>query len=358
MKNKYRVALLPGDGIGPEIADSAVKAAMCAAEKFGFELEFVKAFIGGAAIDAAGTPLPEETLRICKESDAVLLAAVGGKKWDHLDKSERPEAGLLGIRKGLGLFANLRPAVTRACLVSASPLKSEILKGGIDILTVREICSGIYFGESGEITTSDGEKAAFDTEYYSESQIKRIAKVAFEAARKRSGHVTSIDKANVLRSSVLWRKTVCEVAKNYPDVRLDHMYIDNASMQLVTAPDKFDVILASNMFGDILSDESAALCGSIGMLPSASLAEGSFGLYEPVHGSAPDIAGKGIANPLAQILSVAMMFRYSFSQEEAALALERAVDTAIEHCRTPDIASDKLPVVGTDEMTKAVCTAI
>ena len=338
MKNKYRVALLPGDGIGPEIADSAVTAAMCAAGKFGFELEFVPALIGGAAIDAVGTPLPEDTLRICKKSDAVLLAAVGGKKWDHLDKSKRPEAGLLGIRKGLGLFANLRPAVTRACLVSASPLKSEILNGGI--------------------ATSDGEKAAFDTEYYSESQIKRIAEVAFEAARKRSGHVTSVDKANVLRSSVLWRKTVCEVAKNYPDVRLDPMYIDNASMQLVTAPDKFDVILASNMFGDILSDESAALCGSIGMLPSASLAKGSFGLYEPVHGSAPDIAGKGIANPLAQILSVAMMFRYSFSQEEAALALERAVDTAIEHCRTPDIASDKLPVVGTDEMTKAVCTAI
>ena len=350
----YKIVVLAGDGIGPEVCGWAVKAIEKAADKFAFEVAFENALMGGCAIDATGKPLPDETLAACKQADAVLLGAVGGYQWDNLPGDQRPEAGLLGIRAGLGLFANLRPATVWAPLKEASPLRSDILENGLDILVVRELTGGIYFGKRGRFVNEQGERAAFDTEEYSESEIRRIAHVAFQAAMKRNKRVTSVDKANILDASRLWREVVEEVAKEYPEVTLSHLYVDNASMQLVRDPNQFDVIVTNNIFGDILSDEASMLTGSIGMLPSASLGEGSLGLYEPVHGSAPDIAGKGIANPLAAMLSAAMLLRYSLNKPAAADAIEAAVGKALQAgYRTGDIARGA-KAVSTDEMGNAV----
>ena len=331
----YKITLLKGDGIGPEIVDQAVKVLNKAADKFGFGVTYDEALLGGCAIDATGVPLPEETVAKCKASDSVILGAVGGPKWDDQPGSNRPEAGLLGIRGALGLFANLRPSVIFGPLKSASPIKDEIIGDNMDIIIVRELTGGIYFGERGK-----SEDAAWDTEKYSVAEIERIARVAFDMAMKRNKKLTSVDKANVLESSRLWRKTVIEVSKEYPEVELNHMYVDNCAMQLVRNPKQFDVIVTSNIFGDILSDEASMIAGSIGMLASASLSGGKLGLYEPIHGSAPDIAGLGIANPLATILSVAMMLRYSLGQPQAADAIEAAVSEVLKTNRTPDIYED------------------
>ncbi|MBQ2676420.1 MAG: 3-isopropylmalate dehydrogenase [Clostridia bacterium] len=351
---KYSVTLLPGDGIGPEILNEAIKVLDCVCNKFGFEIQYKTALIGGAAIDETGVPLPNETVDACKSSDAVLLAAVGGYKWDTLPGHLRPEAGLLGIRSALGLYANLRPARIFAPLKNTSPLKSEIIGESLDIMVVRELTGGIYFGERGR-KEQDGVMSAYDTECYSVPEIQRIAKVAFEIAQKRGGRVCSVDKANVLESSRLWRETVIELAEDYPDIELSHLYVDNCAMQLVRNPKQFDVIVTSNIFGDILSDEASMISGSIGMLASASLSEGSFGLYEPVHGSAPDIAGLGKANPLAMILSAAMMLKYSLNEQEAADSIESAVNAALKVARTPDIAGDDVPIVSTSQMGDIVC---
>lgn len=314
--------------------------------------------MGGAAIDKFGVPLPEETLKVCKNSDAVLLGAVGGEKWDNLPGHLRPEAGLLGIRKGLGVFANLRPAILFPQLKSASALKEEVLGDGLDIMVVRELTGGIYFGQRGRRTGSFGQEA-WDTEAYSASEVERVARVAFEIARKRKKKLMSIDKANVLESSRLWREVVCKVAEEYPDVALEHMYVDNAAMQLIRNPRQFDVIVTTNMFGDILSDEASMLTGSLGMLPSASLGEGKLGLYEPIHGSAPDLAGLNKANPIATILSAAMMLRYSFDREDAAAAVETAVGNVLEQgFRTPDIMQPGMMLVGTEEMGDKITAEI
>ena len=351
---RYRIVVLSGDGIGPEVCDCALDVLHKTASLFGFAVEAETALLGGCAIDATGIPLPAETVQACKNSDAVLLGAVGGPKWDSLQGYLRPEAGLLGIRSALKLFANLRPAKVWAPLKTASPLRDEILGDGMDLLVVRELTGGIYFGERGRIKDEGGNDSAYDTERYSVKEIERITRVAFEAAKGRQRRVTSVDKANVLESSRLWRETVKKVALQYPEVELSHLYVDNAAMQLVRAPRQFDVIVTSNLFGDILSDEASMLTGSIGMLPSASLGEGTLGLYEPVHGSAPDIAGKGFANPLACILSVAMMLRHSMGQEQAAQCIERAVGDALtEGFRTPDIAAGKQSC-STEEMCMAV----
>lgn len=356
---KYRITVLPGDGIGPEVTFWAVKVLEGTAKKFGFSLEFDYALMGGCAIDETGEPLPKETLSKCLDSDAVLLGAVGGYKWDNLPGDKRPEAGLLGIRAGLSLFANLRPAKVWDALKEASPLRADILADGLDVLVVRELTGGIYFGKRGRMVDSEGLMAAFDTEQYNEKEIKRIANVAFRAASVRNKKVTSIDKANVLESSRFWREQVIEVSRQYPDIELNHMYVDNASMQLVRNPAQFDVIVTSNIFGDILSDEASMLTGSIGMLPSASLGDGKLGLYEPVHGSAPDIAGKGIANPLATILSCAMMLRYSLEQIEAADAIEKAVEKALASgFRTADIAKQGETACNTAQMGQRVIDAI
>ena len=348
MKN-YHLVLLEGDGIGPEIVAQAVKVLDAAAQRFGFAVTYEKALIGGAAIDAAGEPLPEETLEKCWRADAVLLGAVGGPKWDTLPGGQRPEAGLLGIRQALGLFANLRPAKIFPALAGASPLKESVTGGGLDILVVRELTGGIYFGRRGRFQ-KDGVPAAFDTEEYTVPEIERIARTAFTAARSRGQKLTSVDKANVLESSRLWRETVSRVGKEFPDVTLQHLYVDNAAMQLVVNPGQFDVLVTSNLFGDILSDEASMISGSIGMLPSASLAQGAFGLYEPVHGSAPDLAGTGKANPLATILSSAMLLRHSLREGPAAAAVEQAVALALDRARTPDIAAEGLPVITTGQM--------
>ncbi len=332
----YKIAVLKGDYIGPEIVDEAVKVLKKAGEKFGFGLEFHRALLGGEAIDAVGKPLPDETVEICKAADSVLLGAVGGPKWDSQPGPNRPEKGLLGIRKALGLYANLRPAVIFPPLRDASPLKPEIIGDGLDIMVVRELTGGIYFGDRGT-TEENGVKSAYDTERYSLPEIQRIARVAFDMAQKRNKKLTSVDKANVLDTSRLWRQTVDEMAKEYPEVEVSHMYVDNCAMQLVRNPAQFDVIVTSNMFGDILSDEASMISGSIGMLASASLGDSGFGLYEPIHGSAPDIGGQNIANPLATILSGAMMLRYSLNQPEAAQAMENAVAEALKTARTPDI---------------------
>ena len=305
----YKITLLKGDGIGPEIVNQAVKVLDCAAEKFGFGVTYDEALLGGCAIDATGVPLPDETVAKCKASDSVLLGAVGGPKWDSQPGNNRPEAGLLGIRGALGLFANLRPSVIFGPLKSASPIKDEIIGGNLDVMIVRELTGGIYFGERGRKEVN-GQPAAWDTEMYTVGEVERIARVAFDLAMKRNKKLTSVDKANVLESSRLWRETVKRVAEDYPEVELNHMYVDNCAMQLVRNPRQFDVILTSNIFGDILSDEASMIAGSIGMLASASLSGSKLGLYEPIHGSAPDIAGQNIANPLATILSVAMMLRY------------------------------------------------
>ena len=354
-----KIAVLPGDGIGPEIVTEAVK--VLNTLDLSFELEEAK--VGGAAFDAHGHPLPEHTLKLAMESDAVLFGSVGDWKYDKLDRPLRPEQAILGLRKNMGLFANFRPAICYPQLTHASSLKPELV-AGLDILIIRELTGDIYFGQPrGRRESPDGEfkgaPEAFDTMRYSRPEIERIAHVAFQAARKRGKRVTSVDKANVLETFQFWKDVVTEVHAQYPDIELDHMYVDNAAMQLVKAPKKFDVLFTGNMFGDILSDAAAMLTGSIGMLPSASLNAKGQGLYEPSHGSAPDIAGKGVANPLATILSAAMMLRFSLNQEEAASRIERAVQTVLEQgLRTPDIYSEGTKKVGTVEMGEAVVAAL
>lgn len=342
---EFNIAVVKGDGIGPEVIAEAVKVLDAVGSKYGHTFNYNYVAAGGAAIDETGRCLPDETLAAAKASDAVLLGAVGGPKWDTLPGDERPERALLGLRKELGLFANLRPALVFDELAEASPLKSEIIEGGLDIVVVRELTGGIYFGEKGFKETDMG-PAAYDVEQYSEEEVRRIARVAFDMAMKRNKHVTSIDKANVLESSRLWRRVVAEVASEYPQVAFDNMYVDNGAMQLVRNPKHFDVIVTSNIFGDILSDEASQITGSIGMLPSASLTDGNFGMYEPVHGSAPDIAGTGKANPLATILSAGMMFRYTFGLGEEADAIDDAVRAFLKAgYRTFDIAAgDTVPV--------------
>ncbi len=353
------VLMLPGDGIGPEIIAEAEKVLKKINEKFDLGLGFESGLVGGAAIDETGEPLPGDTLDRARKADAILLGAVGGPKWDHLEMAKRPEKGLLGLRSNLELFANLRPAILYPQLASASSLKPEVVSG-LDIMIVRELTGGIYFGQPRGIRDLEGgEKQGFNTYVYSEFEIRRIGRVAFEAARQRSGKLCSVDKANVLEVTVLWRETMNELAREYPDVELSHMYVDNAAMQLVRAPKQFDVIVTGNMFGDILSDEAAMLTGSIGMLPSASLNSEKQGMYEPCHGSAPDIAGQGIANPLATILSAAMMLRYSLGEEAAAGAIEAAVSKVLDQgLRTADIMSDDGRRVSTREMGEAVLAAL
>ena len=355
---KYNIAVIPGDGIGPEVVDATIKVLNAVGEKFGHRFDYEYLLAGGCAIDKFGTPLPDETLEACKKSDSVLLGAVGGPKWDDPTAKVRPEQALLGLRGGLGLYCNLRPALLYAPLKDASPLKDSIIGDGIDIQVVRELTGGIYFGDRGTCD-DNGIPAAYDTEKYNEEEVRRIAKIGFDAAMKRRKKVTSVDKANILEISRLWRRIINEVAKDYPEVEVNHLYIDNASMQMVRDPRQFDVIITSNMFGDILSDEASMVTGSIGMLPSASLGENSCGMYEPIHGSAPDIAGKGIANPLATILSGGMMLRYSFGLDDEADLIEKAVVSVLEDgYRTGDIMSEGMKLVGTEEMTKAVLAKI
>ena len=350
----YKITVLPGDGIGPDIIREALEVLTVIGEKYSLRFNLTEADLGGKAIDKHGVPLPQYTIDACKNSDAVLLGAVGGPKWDTVPGHLRPEAGLLGIRAALGLYANLRPAIIYSALKDASPLKSEIISSGIDIMVIRELTGGIYFGKRGRLQTEEGE-AAFDTEMYSRAEIERIARVGFETAMKRGKKLMSVDKANVLESSRLWRQVVEEVSKNYPEVALSHMYVDNAAMQLVRNPAQFDVILTSNIFGDILSDEASMITGSIGMLPSASIGATKLGLYEPIHGSAPDIAGQDKANPIATILSVAMLLRYSLDLSNEAAAIENAVVRVLDKgYRTGDIASDGTTVVGTKEMGRII----
>jgi len=352
---EYKIAVVAGDGIGPEITAEAVKVLEVVGEKFGHKFIFDEVYAGGAAIDKFGEALPEESLNKCKCSDAVLLGAVGGPKWDNMEGSKRPERALLGIRENLGLYVNLRPAIMHKALADACPLKKEITGDSFDIMVVRELTGGIYFGERGYREGKYGNEA-FDVETYSEYEIERIARFAFDAAMKRNKNLTSVDKANVLESSRLWRKIVNNVAEEYPEVTLTHMYVDNAAMQLVRNPRQFDVIVTSNMFGDILSDEASQITGSIGMLPSASMGKANPGMYEPIHGSAPDIAGENKANPIATILSVAMMMRYSFSLTKEAEAIEAAVTKVLDKgLRTPDIMSEGMTLVGTKEMGDAIC---
>lgn len=351
----FNIALLKGDGIGPEIVDSAVAVLEKVAAKYGHKFTFTPYLAGGCAIDATGVPLPEETVKCCQASDSVLLGAVGGPKWDTLPGHLRPEKALLGVRHALGLYTNIRPAKIYPALKGASPLRPDIIDNGVDIVMIRELTGGIYFGERGRRNGKNGEEA-YDTECYSEMEIERIAKVAFETARKRNNVVTSIDKANVLESSRLWREVVHRTAEKYPDVKCVDMLVDNAAMQLVKNPSQFDVVVTSNMFGDILSDESSQITGSIGMLASASLGDSKCGMYEPIHGSAPDIAGQNKANPIATILSAAMMFRYSFDLEDEARCIEKAVDDVLEAgYRTADIlgSSESKPLSCT-EMTKVI----
>ncbi len=348
-----KIALLKGDGIGPEIVDSAVRVLEAIAKKYDHKFEFTPYLIGGCAIDATGAPLPEETVAGCLAADSVLLGAVGGPKWDTLPGNIRPEKALLGIRAAMELFTNLRPAQLYPALAGDCPLRADIVANGFDMVIVRELTGGIYFGERGMREGKYGEEA-YDTECYSRMEIERIGRVAFETAQKRGKRLCSIDKANVLESSRLWRKIMHELAEKYPDVTLSDMLVDNAAMQLVRNPAQFDVIVTSNMFGDILSDEASQITGSIGMLPSASLGSTSRGLYEPIHGSAPDIAGKHIANPIATILSAAMMLRYSFGMSAEADDIVRAVDEVLEAgCRTADLAHGA-PAMTTEEMTDAI----
>ncbi|NMG15826.1 3-isopropylmalate dehydrogenase [Aromatoleum bremense] len=349
-----KICILPGDGIGPEITAEAVRVI----EALDLKFEMEEALLGGAAVDATGDPYPEATRKLAREADAVLLGAVGGPKWDTLPREQRPERGLLGIRKDLGLFANLRPAILYPELANASSLKPEVV-AGLDILIVRELTGDIYFGQPRGLEIRDGERFGFNTMHYTESEIRRIGRVAFEAARKRNKRLCSVDKMNVLETTQLWRDVMIELAAEYPDVELSHMLVDNAAMQLVRAPKQFDVMVTGNMFGDILSDEASMLTGSIGMLPSASLDANNKGLYEPSHGSAPDIAGQGIANPLATILSVAMMLRYTFNQENAALRIENAVKKVLaQGLRTGDIFEPGTTKVGTKQMGDAVLAAL
>lgn len=349
------ILVLPGDGIGPEIMAQAVAVLEAVDRRFNLGLRLVDGLVGGAAIDATGVPLPDATLHQAQRADAILLGAVGGPQWDTIDRTLRPEKGLLGLRAGLGLFANLRPAILYPQLVGASSLKPEVVSG-LDILLVRELTGGIYFGEPRGIRTlANGEQQGYNTYVYSESEIRRIGHVAFAAARQRGKKLCSVDKANVLEVTILWREVMTELAAQYPDVTLSHMYVDNAAMQLVRQPKQFDVIVTGNMFGDILSDQAAMLTGSIGMLPSASLDANGKGMYEPCHGSAPDIAGQNVANPLATILSVAMLLRYSLQRDDAACAIEQAVGATLDQgLRTADIADPGTTKTGTREMGAAV----
>ena len=353
------IAVLPGDGIGPEIIAEALKVLGCLQTEFGLQIETESALIGGAAYDATGTPFPAETLALAKQADSILLGAVGGPKWEPLDYAVRPERGLLGLRSELDLFVNLRPAILYPQLVEASTLKPEVV-AGLDIMILRELTGGIYFGQPrGRRINAKGEREGFNTLIYSESEISRIAHVGFQIAQKRNKRLCSVDKANVLECTELWREVVIEVGKAYPDVELSHIYVDNAAMQLVRNPKQFDVMLTDNLFGDILSDCAAMLTGSIGMLPSASLDRNSKGMYEPIHGSAPDIAGKGVANPIATILSVGMMLRYSFNDSANADRVEQAVITALDSgLRTADIYSEGTRRVGTVEMGNAIVAAL
>ncbi|MBU1001142.1 MAG: 3-isopropylmalate dehydrogenase [Proteobacteria bacterium] len=352
---ELKICFLPGDGIGPEIMEQAGNVLEVVAEKFGHTLIASSARIGGVAIDADGVPLPQETIDACKAADAVLLGAVGGPKWDTIDPAIRPERGLLAIRKELGLFANLRPAKLFPQLKNACFLRPDLVQDGLDVMVIRELTGGIYFGEPKGIVEQDGEKMGFNTMVYYEHEVERIARVAFEAARKRGKRLCSVDKANVLDVSRLWREVVIRVHADYPDVELSHMYVDNAAMQLVRNPSQFDVIVTGNLFGDILSDEAGCITGSIGMLPSASLGADGPGLFEPIHGSAPDIAGKDKANPLATILSVAMMLRYSFNLTAEAEAIEAAVSKVLDQgWRTGDIAEQGCKLVGCVKMGELV----
>lgn len=354
-----KVLLLPGDGIGPEIVAEAVKVLDALKANHGLDVEMVSGLVGGAAYDASGHPLPDETMQMARDVDAILLGAVGGYKWESLDISVRPEKGLLGLRSGLSLFANLRPAFLYPQLADASTLKPEVVSG-LDILIVRELTGGIYFGQPRGIRTlENGERQGYNTYVYSESEIKRIGHVAFQAAMKRNKKVCSVDKANVLEVTELWREVMTDLSKQYPEVELSHMYVDNAAMQLVRNPKQFDVVVTGNMFGDILSDEASMLTGSIGMLPSASLDANNKGMYEPSHGSAPDIAGQNLANPLATILSAAMMLRYSLGREDLALKIEQAVSKVLDQgLRTGDIYSEGMKKVSTSEMGSAVVKAL
>ena len=357
MTNK--VLVLPGDGIGPEIVAEAVKVLECLRDEQGLAIEIEHGLVGGAAYEARGYPLPEETLVQAREADAILLGAVGGYQWESLDISVRPEKGLLGLRAELGLFSNLRPAILYPQLAEASSLKPEVV-AGLDLMIVRELTGGIYFGQPRGIRIlEDGQRQGFNTLVYSEPEVRRIAHSAFTIAMKRDRRLCSVDKANVLECTELWREVVIEVGKDYPDVELSHMYVDNAAMQLVRAPKQFDVMVTTNMFGDILSDCAAMLTGSIGMLPSASLDSSGKGMYEPIHGSAPDIAGQGVANPLATILSAAMMLRYSLNQEAMARAIEQAVNAVLDQgLRTADIHTGGMTRVGTVAMGDAIVKAL
>jgi 3-isopropylmalate dehydrogenase len=359
MTQNYRITLLPGDGIGPEIMAIAVDVLNLVGQQLDLSFTFTEAAIGGSAIDATGEPLPSETLNQCQDSDAVLLAAIGGYKWDNLPRHQRPETGLLGLRAGLNLFANLRPATILPQLVDASSLKREVVEG-VDIMVVRELTGGIYFGQpKGIFETETGEKRGVNTMAYTESEIDRIGRVAFETARKRQGKLCSVDKANVLDVSQLWRDRITQLAAEYSDVELSHLYVDNAAMQLVRWPKQFDTIVTGNLFGDILSDAAAMLTGSIGMLPSASLGSSGPGLFEPVHGSAPDIAGQDKANPIAQVLSAAMMLRYGLDQPEAATKIEQAVLQVLDAgYRTGDIMSEGMKLMGCRQMGDALLQAL
>ncbi len=348
-----KIVVIPGDGIGEEITSSAVEVLKKVDERFGLGLSFVKKDAGGTAYDKFGTPLPQDTLDACKESDGVLFGAVGGDKWDSVEPALRPEKAILGLRKGLGLYANLRPVKVADALVEYSPLKPELVRG-VDLVIVRELIGGIYFGEKCESEVHEGTERAWDLENYSVPEVDRISRLAFETARLRRGKVTSVDKANVLATSRLWRRTVAKVHEEYSDVELNNLYVDNCSMQLAVNPGQFDVIVTGNLFGDILSDEAAVIGGSIGLMPSASIGEET-SLFEPIHGSAPDIAGKGIANPIGTILSGAMLLRYSLKEEEAAQAIEAAVDKALaDGYRTPDLWKEGFKKANTQEMTQAI----
>jgi len=362
MASTCKIAVLPGDGIGPEVMAEALKVLDAVEKKFNVKFAITRANVGGAGIDNEGKALPDSTVEICTASEAILFGSVGGPKWESLPPEEQPERGaLLPLRRIFGLYANLRPAIVFPSLAGASSLKEEVVRGGFDIMVIRELTGGIYFSLPKGIEGEGSARVGFDTLRYSVPEIERIAHVAFRAARERSGKVCSVDKANVLSSSVLWRETVTAVSRDYPDVELSHMYVDNAAMQLVRWPKQFDVLLCENMFGDILSDEAAMLTGSLGMLPSASLAEGTFGMYEPSGGSAPDIAGKGIANPIAQILSVGMMLRYSFGLHDAAEAVENAVARVLDQgCRTADIFQEEKGerLLSTSQMGDAIALAL
>ncbi len=354
--SEFNITLIPGDGIGPEIVNGAVTVLDAVSKKYNHKFNYTEVYMGGCAIDKYGVPLPDETVEICKKSDSVLLGAVGGPKWDSVPSEKRPEKGLLGIRKALGLYSNLRPSILKPQLKDASPLKDEKLENGLDVMVVRELTGGIYFGERKK--AEDGSWAS-DEEKYSVEEIQRIGKIAFETAMLRNKRVVSVDKANVLESSRLWRKTMTELSQQYPEVELTHMYVDNAAMQLAINPAQFDVIVTSNIFGDILSDLSSAIAGSIGMLPSASLGATKCGMYEPIHGSAPDIAGQDIANPIATIVSAAMMLEMSFGLSEEAKAINNAVDKVLDmNYRTADIMSDGMTKVGCKKMAELIAENI